>query len=82
MFKVLSINMSAQGNFYAIDSLGRIKNEFQYQANSGQPFRITNARISTGFNFNSKKLFSKDKEDKVGEPDNTTSDIYGYYNFF
>lgn len=80
LFKVLSINMSAQGNFYAIDSLGKIYDEFQFLVNPGQPFRITNARISTGFSLNSKKLFSSDNDD-VGEPENSTSDVYGYYNY-
>lgn len=80
LFKVLSINMSAQANLYGIDSVGRIKNEFQYIAEPGQPFRITNARISTGFNLNSKKLFNNNSNE-VGEPENSTSDVYGFYGY-
>jgi hypothetical protein len=80
LFKMLSLSMSAQANLYAIDSLGHIYDKFQYQVNAGQPFRITNARISTGFNLNSKRLFNKNKDD-VGEPENTTSDVYGHYGY-
>jgi hypothetical protein len=58
LFKVLSINMSATGNFYALDdSTGQIINEFNIKKNPGQLFRITSARASTGFSFNSNKLF-------------------------
>ena len=79
LFKVLSLSMSAQANVYAIDSLGHLYDKYQYEVSS-QPLRITNARISTGFNLNSKRLFKKDNDD-VGESENTTSDVYGHYGY-
>ena len=80
LFKVLSINMSAVGNPYAIDTAGKIYNEFNYKNNPGQLYRITNARISTGFSLNSKKLFNKNKSDE-GEPEKDMAAIYDHYNY-
>ncbi len=80
LFKVLSINMSAVGNPYAIDTAGKLHDEFNFMNNPRQLFRITNARISTGFSLNSKKLFKKNKSEE-GEPENDVSDIYGHYNY-
>jgi len=80
LFKVLSINMSASGNLYAVDSTGKTYNEFHYKTTPGQPFRITSARASTGFSLNSNKLFGKDGKDE-GDSGDDRSDIYGYYGY-
>jgi len=84
LFKMFSVSMSAAANLYAVDSTGKIYNEYYYKVNPGKPFRITNARVSTSFKLNSKKLFKNNndnKDDYEGEPENTTSDIMGYYGY-
>jgi len=63
LFKSLSINMSATGNLYAIDdSSGQTINEFHFKHYPGQPFRLTSARISTGYSFNSQSLSGGDSK--------------------
>ena len=66
LFKTLGLQMNATGCFYAIDSLGKKINEFEYD-HSGHPFRITKASMSTGYSLNSKKLFGKDKKKESDE---------------
>ena len=61
LFKTLGLQMNATGCFYAIDSLGKKINEFEYD-HSGRLFRITRASLSTGYSLNSEKLFGKDKK--------------------
>lgn len=80
LFKILSINMSATGNFYALDdSTGNPINSFHFKHNPGQPFRITSARASTGLTFNSNTLFGKDKakgtENSLGAPVGEINDL-------
>jgi hypothetical protein len=52
LFKYLSINFSAYGNIYDVDSLGRTVDEFLWSAEKTLG-RITNANISLGINLNS-----------------------------
>lgn len=81
LFKALSINMSARGDFYALDTSGtRRINQFNQTVN-GKPLRITSARVSTGFTLNSKNIFGSedsDEEDHVGSLD----DYYSGYDYF
>ena len=80
LFKVLSISMSATGNFYAVDEKGKLINDFHYNQHKGQVMRITSARASTGFSLNSKNLFSGNTDD-VGEPAADVNNIYDYYGY-
>ncbi len=80
LFKVLSINMSAQANPYALDEDGNLINKFNYQVNPGQPFRITSARASTGFSVNSKTLFKKDKKGDTVDDEGQQTNTAGLYN--
>ncbi|MBI9068848.1 MAG: LPS-assembly protein LptD [Salinivirgaceae bacterium] len=62
LFKLLSINMSASGDFYALDSAGTKINEYNLNHNPGEPFRLTSASASTSLSFNSNDLFGTDKD--------------------
>lgn len=77
LFKVLSINMSATGNFYAVDSTGELINEFNFKQHPGQPFRITSARASTGFALNSNKLFGKEDKNEGQNQDLGQNTLHG-----
>lgn len=66
LFKTLSINMSASGDFYALDSAGNRMDAYQYKIHPGKPFRLTRATASTSLSFNSEKLFGKgETSDKI-----------------
>jgi len=80
LFKVLSIQMSANGDFYDVDKAGKRINEFYMDNHSGHLLRITNARASTGFSLNSKNLFSESKTD-VGKPASDVNTVYDYYGY-
>lgn len=54
LFEMVNINLSGTLNPYAIDSLGRIYNQYMYKTN-GIPFRLTNARASVGFSLSGGK---------------------------
>ena len=83
LFKSLGLQMNATGCFYALDSLGKKIDEFEYN-HTGRPFRITNASLSTGYSFSSEKLFGKkddkDKTDNNNNTDNQSKDDHPMYN--
>ncbi len=67
LFKLLAINISSTGNFYALDdSTGKPINVFQIKRYPGQLMRITSVRASTGISFNSENLFGKSKNKDMG----------------
>lgn len=61
IFKTFPIQISANGCFYAIDSLGKKIDEFEYN-HTGKPFRITNASTSYSYTLSSDKLYGKNKK--------------------
>jgi len=78
LFKVLSINGSATGDLYALNSKGTRVDTFNYKQ-TGRLMRITSARASTGFNINSKKLFGGGDEGKETQKIKPTEDEYDYF---
>jgi hypothetical protein len=58
LFDVLGINASATFNPYAADSFGRSINKWQWNKNHGLS-RLTNASLSSTFNFNKKATQNK-----------------------
>lgn len=82
LFKTLGIQFRATGCFYAIDSVGTKINEFEYNR-TGKLFRITNASLSTGYSFDSKKLFGGDDSDaQKSDDENINDDDLGQYDYF
>lgn len=61
LFKSFPIQISATGCFYAIDSLGKKIDKFQYDHN-GKLFRITKASTSYSYTLSSDKLYGKNKK--------------------
>ena len=80
LFKTLGINVSARGNFYAIDSLGKRIEVFEHEV-SGRPFRLTNVSMSTGYSIDSDKLFGKKDKNKKADDDEDDIDA-GEYDYF
>ncbi len=72
LFKTLGLNFSARGCFYAIDSVGKKINEFEYD-HSGKLFRITSATLSTGYSIDS-KTFGKKGADNADNPSKNVDD--------
>jgi lipopolysaccharide assembly outer membrane protein LptD (OstA) len=81
LFKILAINISSTGNFYALDdSTGKPINTFQFDRHPGQLLRITNVRASTGISINSEKLFGKTDtktENTTGEQEIHHNEVVG-----
>jgi len=69
LFNLININYSASYNPYAVDSLGKTINTFQYEINK-QLFRKNSMsyRFSMSYSINSKKLQSMRKERNALEP--------------
>lgn len=66
IFKSFPIQISATGCFYAIDSLGKKIDEFEYN-HTGKLFRITRATTSYGYTLSSDKLYGKNKKKESDE---------------
>lgn len=66
IFKSFPIQISATGCFYAIDSLGKKIDEFEYN-HTGKLFRITKASTSYGYTLSSDKLYGKNKKKESDE---------------
>ncbi len=61
LFKVLSINFDASGDFYGLDKNGNRINKYNNQV-TGKPIRFTRAGLSTGFNIDSKTFSGESKK--------------------
>ena len=75
LFKTLGLQMSATGCFYAIDSLGKKIDKFEYDHN-GHLFRITRASLSTGYSLSSEKLFNKKNDNKNADNNEDDHQMY------
>ena len=75
LFKTLGLQMSATGCFYALDSLGKKIDKFEYD-HSGKLFRITKASLSTGYSFSSDKLFGKKDEKETADKNENDHPMY------
>lgn len=83
LFKGLSINMSAAANLYGLNSSGTAINEFEKDM-TGNLFRLTALRASTGYTFNSKN-FTGSQGDDDRESDHDDGHHHDYidgYDYF
>ena len=78
LFQKININMNATLDPYALDpkTFKRKINEFQYRVD-GKLGRLTSARVTVGFNIDSKLFEGAEEEDEKQK-----SDYYDYYDYF